>query len=89
MSGKFRSQLCAGSEDLLGISKLQHMRNDDIRNRAGMQVMTTVDRIKARRLAVLWARVENGQQHTSFSCLYMMVDGVRGRSRKTESAMER
>ena len=34
---------------ILRISRLQHIRNDDIRKRTGMQV-STVDRIKARRL---------------------------------------
>jgi hypothetical protein len=34
---------------ILEISRLQHIRNDDIRRRTGMQV-TTVHRINARRL---------------------------------------
>ena len=65
---------------ILGISSRQHIRNDDIRKRNGRQV-TTVDRIKAKRLR--WfghvSRMDIGR--IPYLALHTLVDGVRSRGR--------
>ena len=65
---------------ILGISRLQHIRNDEIRRRTGMEV-TTVDRIKTRRLR--WfghvSRMESNR--LPYLALHTKVDGQRSRGR--------
>ena len=65
---------------ILGISKLQHTKNVDIRERAGMQV-TTVDRIEARRLRWFGYVSRMDSNRIFFLALHTMVEGVRSRVR--------
>ena len=65
---------------ILGVSRLQHIRNDDIRRRTGTQV-TTVDRIKARRLRWFGHVSRMGSDRIPYLALHTMVDGVRSRGR--------
>ena len=65
---------------ILGISRLQHIRNDDIRMRTGMQV-TTVDRIKARRLQWFGHVSRMDSDRIPYLALHTMVDGVRSKGR--------
>ena len=61
---------------LMGISRLQHIRNDDIRARTGMQV-TIVDRIKARRLRWFGHVSRMDSNRIPHLALHTMVEGVR------------
>ena len=65
---------------ILGTSRLQHIRNDDIRLRTGMQV-STVDRIKARRLRWFGHVSRMDTDRIPYLALHTSVDGVRSRGR--------
>lgn len=65
---------------ILGISKLRHIRNDDIRQRTRMQV-TIVDRIKARRLRWFGHVSRMDSERIPYLALHTTVDGVRSRGR--------
>lgn len=65
---------------ILRISRLQHIGNDGIRKRAGMQV-TAVDRIKARRLRWFGHVSRMDSNRVPFLALHTRVDGVRSRGR--------
>ena len=65
---------------ILGISRQQHIRNDDIRKRAGMQV-TALDRIKATRLRWYGHVSRMDSNRIPFLALHTRGDGVRSRGR--------
>ena len=65
---------------LMGISRLQHIRNDDIRARTGMQV-TIVDRIKARRLRWFGHVSRMGSNKIPYLALHTVMEGVRSRGK--------
>ena len=65
---------------ILGISRLQHIRNVDIRKRAGMQV-TAIDRIKARRLRWYGHVSRMDSNRIPFLALHTRGNGVRSRGR--------
>jgi len=62
------------------ISRQQHIRNDDIRKRTRIQV-TTVDRIKARRLRWFGHMSTMDTDRIPYLALHTLVDGVRSRGR--------
>ena len=81
MSGRFWSQRCAGSEEYSeypDYSKSETTTSE--RERAEMQV-TTVDRIKARRLRWFGHVSRMDSNRIPFLALHTMVDGVRSRGR--------
>jgi hypothetical protein len=65
---------------VLGVFRLQHIRNDDIRRRTGTQV-TTVDRVKTRRLRWFGLVSRMGSDRIPYLSLHTMKDGMRSRGR--------
>jgi hypothetical protein len=65
---------------ILGVSRIQHIRNDDIRKKMGIQV-TAVDRIKARRLQWFGHVSRMGDSRVPYLALHMKVDGQRSSGR--------
>lgn len=65
---------------ILGISRLQHLRNEEIRRRAGMEV-TLIDRIKDRRLRWFGHVSRMDSNRLPYLSLHTMVEGSRSRGR--------
>src|SRR5260221_4747570 len=65
---------------ILGVSRLQHIRNDEIRERTGMEI-TLIDRIKARRLQWFGHVSRMDSNRIPYLSLNTKLKGTRSRGR--------